>query len=661
MLVSRQWLKDYIGDSIPSAEELEKLLTFHSFEIEGIEEVAGQDVIDVDVLPNRSSDCLCHRGIAREIATLMGTDLENDPLQKAVSLKETDLISIDIEDPKACPRFTASLMTGIEVKDSPQWLQDRLQALGQRSINNIVDATNYVMYAIGQPLHAYDADRFPQVDGTWQFQVRYAKEGEVVNLIAEGGKDEDRDVVLKGTELLIVDKSSGTPIGLAGVKGGRFAGVNESTTKIIIEAAHFDASLTRKTARGLGIVIDASKRFENECSRELPPYAQQEIIALIADIAGGADEGTIDAYLEKKENPEVTVRPQKVNALLGLSLTVDEMEAILKRVGVTIDKKENVLLCTGPWERTDLNIEEDFTEEIGRVYGFDKIESIVPDAVKLTELNARHYYSEQVRDVLLGLGFSEVITSSFRKKDAVKLRNALASDKAYLRSNLAEGITDVLDKNAGFTDLLGNHDTRVFEIGTVFHKTETDVTEHVSLSFGVRTKASGFNLKDDNLLNEIVLKINEKLGTFSVSNVQQGGSQTLETKNSSVTIQHGVVEINFTKLFESLPAPTAYAPVEVVEEIVYQPFSTYQHMTRDIAMWVEEGTTVEAVQMVLDDAAGALRVRTTHVDEFTKDGRTSLAFRLVFQTPDRTLTDDEVNTQMDKVYAAAQEHGWETR
>jgi len=269
MLVVHDWLKDYIGDAIPSAEELEKLLTFHSFEIEGVEAVAGHEVIDVDVLPNRSSDCLCHRGIAREIATLLDAPLQNDPLTKEITLSETDVITVDIEDQKACPRFSASLMTGIEVKDSPQWLQDRLRALGQRPINNIVDATNYVMYAIGQPLHAYDADKFPQVDGKWQFSVRYAKEGEVVSLIAEGGKDEDRDITLKGTELLIVDASSNTPIGLAGVKGGRFAGVDENTTKIIIEAAHFDASLTRKTARGLGIVIDASKRFENECSRGL--------------------------------------------------------------------------------------------------------------------------------------------------------------------------------------------------------------------------------------------------------------------------------------------------------------------------------------------------------------------------------------------------------
>lgn len=644
MLVVHNWLKDYIGNSIPPAEEIEKLLTFHSFEIEGVEMVGENQVIDVDVLPNRSSDCLCHRGIAREIATLIGKDLENDPLQKEITLTETDLITVDIQDHEACPRFTASLLTGIEVKDSPKWLQDRLTALGQRPINNIVDATNYVMYAIGQPLHAYDADKFPQVDGAWQFSVRFAKEGEVVSLIAEGGKDEDRDVTLKGHELLIVDMSSDTPIGLAGVKGGRFAGVDENTTKIIIEAAHFDASLTRKTARGLGIVIDASKRFENECSRELPPYAQQEIIKLIADIAGGACEGVLDVYLETKKNPEVIVRPGKVNALLGLDLSVEQMVSVLKRVGVQVTEKDGVLLCTGPWERTDLNIEVDFTEEIGRVHGFDQVESVLPEVAPLTELNARHYYSEQVRGVLLSLGFSEVITSSFRKKDLVKLHNALASDKGCLRSNLMKGIEIVLEKNAGFTDLLGIGDVRVFEIGTVFHKTDTNVVEHVSLALGVRTKITGYNPKDDKPLQEALATLEETLGI------------TLNTK-----IEKGIAEVNFTEVFEALPKPTAYEPVPQAPEIAYKPFSLYPAMTRDIAMWVPEESVVGEVSAVLERAAGSLLVRITHVDSFTKDGRTSLAFRLVFQASDRTLTDDEVNAIMAGVYKKAEEEGWETR
>jgi len=657
MLVSWNWIKEYVGDTDISAKEAADLLGMHAFELEGIEKKGDDTVIDVDILPNRSSDCLCQRGVARELASITGKALTNDPLKQKIDLPETELIKVNIEDKKACPRFTASLVTGIEVKESPDWLKQRLEAIGQRPINNIVDATNYVMFAIGQPIHAYDADLFPQVDGKWQFDVRYAKEGEVVSLLAEGGKDkvnaegrdgalgyEDRDVELKGTETLIVDGSSNTPIGLAGVKGGRFAGVHEGTTKIIVEAAHFHPTITRKTARRLGIVIDASKRFENEPSRELPPFGQAETIKLITDIAGGKCEGVIDVYSEKTANPEVKVSVDRTNTLLGLSLGKSEMKDILERIGAEVKDSENGFLATGPWERTDLNIEEDYIEEIGRIHGYADVASVAPEAVALREYNKRHYYCEIIRQTLLELGFSEVITSSFRNKDKVQLKNALASDKSYLRSSLTKNISEALDRNAGFSDLLGTQDTRMFEIGNVFYEGEGTVAEHVSLAIGVRLKSSGYTGKEDKVVNEAVIALNEKLG--------------LELEISS---EKGVVEINITDLLKKLPDIDKYDPVEAGEEIVYKPFSVYQHMSRDIAMWVSDDATAEEVEAVLNENAGELRVRTTLFDEFTKDGKTSFAFRLVFQSKEKTLTDEEVNAVMDKVNEAVAEKGWEVR
>lgn len=650
MLVSYNWLKEYVGDALPSVDKVTELLTFHAFEIDGVVEKDGDQVIDVDVLPNRSSDCLCHRGIARELATLLDINLPNDPLAKVPTITETDLISVTVEDAADCPRFTAALIEDIVVTDSPQWLKDRLEAIGQRSINNIVDATNYVMFALGQPLHAYDADKFPQVDGKWQFEVRKAKEGEIVSLLAEGGKEGalgqgDRDVTLSGTELLIVDGSSDTPIGLAGVKGGRFAGVDEKTKRIIVEAAHFDPILTRTTARGLGIVIDASKRFENEPSRELPLYAQHEIAELIATIAEGTFVGMIDEYLEAKNPTQVLVSHERANALLGVTLRIDEMESLLKRAGISVEVSGGLLTCRGPFERTDLLIEEDFIEEIGRIYGYQHVVSEVPKTVPLSELNARHYYSEQIRTTLLELGFSEVITSSFRKKDKVQLRNALATDKSYLRSNLTKNLHDALDLNAGRADLFGNTDTRLFEIGTVFYKdSDGFVTEHVSLAFGVRIKSGGYSGKEDTVVMDTLRTLEE----------------TLSLTPEAVT-ENGVVEINLTELLTTLPAPAEYAPVKDVPDVQYRPFSLYPHMNRDIALWVTAGTTSQEVEAVLNESAGDLRILTTLFDEFTKDGRTSFAFRLVFQSHEKTLTDDAVNKIMDDVYNAAQRQGWEVR
>lgn len=645
MKVSYQWLKKYYGATLPDPRMIEELLTFHSFEVDEVEVVGNDTVFDVSVLPNRASDCLCHRGIARELATLTNTALAHDPLAVLQQLPVTENISVSIEDTEACPRFTAALITGVEVRESPAWLKERLATIGQRSINNIVDATNYVMFAIGQPLHAYDATKFPQVNGTWQFGVRFAKEGEVVSLIAEGGKDEDRNVTLQGSELLIVDQSSNTPIGLAGVKGGRFAGVTTETTQIIIEAAHFHPTLTRKTARRLGIVIDASKRFENEPARELPLYAQAEVIKLITDIAGGTCTGVVDYYPNPTSRSSVAVRVARVNALLGLNLTQDDMVQYVTRLGAAVTTTTDGFVALAPFERSDLQIEEDYIEEIGRIYGLHHIVSVAPAPRPLPEYNARHYYSELVRRTLLEYGYSEVITSTFRSTDSIQLRNALASDKSYVRSSLRENLSETLTLNAHRADLFGRQDTRIFEIGTVFEKgLSNGISEHVSLAIGARIRPTGYSGKEDLLLQETTALIESALGVAIVWHTAQG-----------------IAECNFSEVLTKLPMPTEYELIPAKAALLYRPFSLYPHMTRDIALWVPANTLSSDIEALLNKIAGPLRVRTTLFDEFTKDDRTSFAFRIVFQSKEKTLTDSEVNDIMDGMYAAVSERGWEVR
>jgi len=465
-----------------------------------------------------------------------------------------------------------------------------------------------------------------------------------VSLIAEGGKNEDRIVTLTGSELLIVDGSSNTPIGLAGVKGGAYAGVDAQTKNIIVEAAHFDPIITRKTARKLGIVIDASKRFENNPSPQLIPYALKEVALLIQEIANGTCAGSIDIDHTVKDKIPTSLEVSRVNALLGLKLSSQEIVSLLKRIGASVEDAGQTLLLQAPFERTDLSIPEDYIEEIGRIYGYEHVVSELPLSAPLTEINSRHYYSEKVRHLLLSMDFSEVITSSFNKKDEIQLRNALASDKSYLRSTLKKSITEVLDKNANLVDLLGTKDTRVFEIGTVFTKKDGMVFEHVALCCGVRTKINGCAGADDVLLATVTASIEEALGT-----------------SMSFDMHNGTAESNFTDVLVKLPAPTAYEEVEVAKEIVYKPFSVYPAMSRDIALWVSEGVKPESVVDILNLHAGQLRVRTSLVDVFSKEGRTSFAFRLVFQSYDRTLTDAEVHDIMENVYGAVRAQGWETR
>jgi phenylalanyl-tRNA synthetase beta chain len=639
MLVVHDWLKEYLGEEAPSAQEIEELLTFHSFEIEGIEKAGEDEIIDVDILPNRSADCLSHRGIAREIAALVGKPLAHDPFAKKPEMPETDKIKITIENPEACRHFDLALISGVEVKESPDWLKRRLEALGQRSINNVVDATNYVMFGLGQPTHVYDADKFKKDGDTWHFGVRMAKAEETVATL--GGEEYEVDETIQ----MIVNEADGTYAGIAGIKGGAYAELNSETKTIILEAGNFNPSITRKASQKLRLQTDASKRFENGVSTNIIPYSIAELARLIVEIAGGELEGFAHARPVDIENQPVAVTLAHMNALIGLTFTATEVEDIFDRLGFTYESTgEGAWTVTAPFERTDINIAVDVIEEVGRVHGYDEVTSVVPETVPLIEYNHRHYYSEKVRDVLIDLGFSEVITSSFRKKDEVQLLNAMASDKSFVRSSLIKNVTEALDKNAGFTDLLGTNDTRIFEIGTVFDMGENTVSEHFSLCLGVRLRPSGYTGKEDKVLNQVLEKLEEALGA------------KLEPQ-----IEKGVAEINFAKLLEQLPEATAYDRVTPEEGITYTAFSQYPSMSRDIALWVTEEATAEQVEAVLNEQAGPLRVRTTLFDEFTKDGRTSLAFRLVFQSFEKTLTDEEVNAEMDRVYKAVAEKGWEVR
>ncbi len=634
MKILNNWLRDYLGDNTPTPEKIEELLTFHTFEIEGVE----GEVIDVDVLPNRSADCLCHRGIAREIATLLDVELVNDPLRENVALPETDRLKINLLDIDSTRRFSLALMEGVKVGPSPEWLRLRLEALGQRSISNVVDATNYVMLSLGQPLHAYDADKFKNKDGQWHFGVRFAEEGEKITTLT------GEEYELSSKVQLIVNEVDGALAGVAGIKGGKYAEVDENTTNIILEAGTFDGTVTRLASQFLKLQTDASKRYENGVPAEVAPYALKAVATLIKEIAGGEIIGASDVYPEARLIPTVEVKLENINRLLGLSLDADTVEKIILRTGSKVKRNEDTFLATGPFERIDLNIEADYIEEVGRIYGYSNVESVTPETISLTEVNARHFYSDQIREVLVEAGFSEVITSSFRKKDEVKLFNALASDKGCLRSSLAKNINEALDKNAPFIDLLGTKDTRIFEIGTVFEKGEGEVKEHTALAFGVRFKTTGYSGKEDAIVKEVVAKVEEALGASAKWNIEKG-----------------IAEMNLTALLPELPAPSAYVPFVKQDDIVYKPFSLYPSTSRDIALWVPNETKSEEIESLLRENAGELCVRLSLFDEFQKDGRTSYAFRLVFQSMDKTLSDEDVSPTMEKIYEVMKGRGFEVR
>ncbi len=636
MKFSYNWLQTYFDTPLPSPAVIEEKLTFHSSEVEEVVTVENDTVFDLKVLPDKSAWLLSHRGLARELSVILGVPMKHDLLRgEPPSLAPLPQVQVQLES-DTCDYYGAAIIEGVTVGPSPEWLKVQLEAIGQRSINNIVDATNYVMFSLGQPLHAFDAETFaPGSDGVRVVTVRPAKAGDVLTTLS------GEALLLMPEDTLITDGVSGTPLALAGVKGGQDSGVTETTKTILLESAHFARVPTRLSARRHKLPTDAAKRYENGLSRSVAPYGLAACAALIAEVAGGTLVGATAAGDASVDRPPVTVSVETIASLLGVSITAEAVAAIIARFGYETVIDGNQFTVTPPHERDDLLGYEDLVEEVGRIYGLNHVVAMPPVPAPLIELNPRHYYAEKIRTALIAIGFSEVYTSSFRAKDIAKVKNALASDKSYLRSRLMDNLLEVRTKNIPHRDLLGVTAIKVFEIGTVFGA----ATEAFHVGLAVQTGTEYKAKQDDPLLAEAVSAIEAALG-LSISPVHTAP---------------GYIEFSLEAILTTLPLPTAYDLVSPQAPVLYKPFSTFPSVSRDVAMWVPEGTTPESVQSIITEAAGPLLARLTHLDTFTKEGRTSLAYRLVFQSYEKTLDGSEVDALMTSVYDAVAKAGFEVR
>lgn len=613
MKVSYKWLKKYFNEGdLPEQDALADLLTFHSFELEGVDTLVKDSVLDIDVLPNRSSDCLCHRGIARELSTLLDVRMKVDPLHEPLpDWPESKLLQLDIVETGLVNRFSAVVMRDVKVAPSPEWLKTALETIGQKSINNIVDATNYVMFNLGQPLHAFDSDKLTAKDDQYSIQVRNGKKGEKITTLT--GEEYEVDA----SNLLIVDGHSDDAIGIAGVKGGKLAEVDNDTKNIILEAANFNYVSVRKTSQKLKLITDASVRFQNEPVPELTVLALRDVAALILDIADGEVEGLADWNPMQRRIRPIEVSTEECNKLLGTNLTHDDVVGILDRFGWHYDAPVTGMAdfeINPPFERTDLHIKEDMIEEIGRVYGYEHVASMSLKAIGGDpQVNSTFYFAEKVRKLLVEeFGFSEVLTYTLRDHGHVELANALASDKSFMRKDLVEGIDDALSRNVYNAPLFGANQIRIFEIGTVFTK-KGEVT---NLCIGVRFPKKIKGTTSDDVVRDVITRIEEKLGV-----------------KTNAKPKEGIVEINFDTLVEQAGDPGVYDfPSIGAHDTEYEPFSSYPFALRDIAVWVPLGTETNLIEDIIRDHAGDLLVRHDLFDEFTKDDKTSFAFHLVFQS-----------------------------
>jgi len=327
MKVSLDWIQEYVKEKLPTPEAIVSALTMHSFEIEGTEKAGTDTVIDVKILPDRAHYCLCHYGVAEEIALVSKLTLKSRPDLPVYPVpKELEVV---IEDEKRCRRYCGAILKGVKVGLSPDWLKKRLEAVGQRSINNIVDATNYVMFSIGQPLHAFDLSKLKTENGKVKIEVKKIVAEEKITAL------DGKEYSLSKDTLVIADGNLETgysTLAIAGVKGGAAAAISESTIDLVLESANFDPVTVRKTGRGLGLLTDASKRFENEITPELALRGLSELIELIQKIAGGKLEGVVDVYPKPVQPYKVGISLWELNSILGATLTEAEVEEIMNRL-----------------------------------------------------------------------------------------------------------------------------------------------------------------------------------------------------------------------------------------------------------------------------------------------------------------------------------------
>lgn len=614
MKISRRWLQTFFDTPLPDAEVLADALTFHAFEIDGIEmretkpsSKEADAVLDVKVTANRGHDCLCHFGIAKELSAILQIPLKEYPHTLPLSIiteRKTDVVSVSIDTP-LCHRYIAGYVSGVGVGPSPAWLVERLESMGQKSINNVVDATNFVMFNIGQPLHAFDASKVRDNN----ISIRSAHDGEKMTAL------DSKEYTLNASMLVIADTDS--PIGIAGVKGGTPASITSATTDIIIESANFDGVSVRKTAQQLRLRTDASARFEQVISPELAAYGMRAVVELIQELAGGEIVGFVDTYPHPQETKTVSVSLAQINATLGTSLTTHEVANVFTRLGFTFTQNDETCTVTPPFERLDLVIAEDLIEEVGRIIGYDKVPAIaLPPFEKKPEVNKNFYWSEKIREHLIAQGFSEVFTSVFADKGERIVANKVDGVRPYLRTNLSDGLADALTKNTRTKDLLGLKQVKIFEIGTVWSGGKEEITYDLAVE-KVRGQKTAAEYKKE--LDTILATLPEEKILHHTSKVE---SDALNT---------------------------------------YRPFSKYPFIVRDIALWVPEGTGADDVLVIIREHAGDLLVRVDLFDEFTKGDRVSYAFRLVFQSFDRTLFDGDANERMESVTKALAAHGFEIR
>lgn len=640
-------------------------------------------VLEFELTANRA-DCFSVFGLVREIAAITG----NKPHFPEIKVNEddntklNDIFSVEIADPDLCSRFSTRMLKNVKIGPSPEWMQQRLEGAGIRSINNVVDVTNFVMIELGHPMHAYDYDK---ITGK-KLIARRAIEGEELHTL------DDTSRKAKGEMLVIADSEKAA--GLAGIMGGFETEITDTTTTVVLESADFYGPCIRRTARACGLSSEASGRFERGVDSETTIKALDRAAQLLQEMGACAVcEGIVDVYPNPKQANYVTFTPEQINNHLGTNIAKDVMLNIITSVGFDVTKDENdeITVKVPSW-RNDVTCMADISEEIARLHGFDKIKSTLPNGVSMQGTqSAKQTFIDKVKASLSSQGLYETISfaltneETFNKlnipqdsplRKAVPIMNPLSDEYPLVRTTLLSSIFDNLARNLARK----NDDVALFEVGSVFFPKALPVTElpdevvKIAGAITGRRNAQGWNQTNDmvdfydakGIIEELFANLRVTRYTVEAGThyAMHPGKTALFKKGRDVIATVGEVHpavlsaYGITKPVYIFELDATIVMKYMAKDLKYKALPKYPATSRDLAMLVDVDVNAADIEKAMTKAAGQNLTQITLFDVYTgkqvEEGQKSLAFSLTFQSNDKTLTDAEIDPAIEKIVAKLQ-------
>jgi phenylalanyl-tRNA synthetase beta chain len=671
MKISYNWIKELVEVDL-APRDLATKLTMAGLAVDAVEARGADHILEFDLTSNRP-DCLSHLGIAREAAAVSGRTAPAPQVKlNEAKTKSGEAAAVEILDPDLCPRYTARVIKGVKVGPSPAWLVKRLEAMGQRSVNNVADITNYVMLEMGQPLHAFDLDR---LRGR-RIIVRAAKPGEKITTLDK----EERDLT---SEMLVIADAE-RPVALAGIKGGEDSGITETTTDVLLEAAYFTPWQVRATSKALGLSTEASYRFERGTDPEIVPVASDRASAMIAEIAGGeVFAGLIDVYPQKSERDRITFRRARYTLVTGLQIELGEAERILRSLGFKVEAEveNDSLRAIAPSWRVDVSMEEDLIEEVARIAGYDKVKTTLPGSAGSGAYLEGEDGRRAARRALTSMGYHEAISFSFVNGETdemlseagaearLALRNPIDETQAHLRVTLLGGLLKSLERNFNH----GARNVRLFEIGKCFVAAGDErpvETERLAIvGSGARNEddwqdsAARLDFYD---VKGAIEAVAESLGLPAPEFHPLGDAGFLHPGRAA-EVWLGREEIGLVgQLHPRVAAGYKFKqPVFVAElnlklmlladrvEVRYHPLPKFPTVVRDLALLIDTDVSFADVEDAINALEIAELVGVRLFDRYAGKelprGKHSIALSLRYRAADRTLTDEEVNALHESV------------